>query len=243
MSKTVRALTCFSVLALAAGASAGEVETLVKQGNNAFQHEQYDSALERYQMAEAERPESPEIDYDIAGVLHKQEKYEEAVERYNKALNSQDASVNSRAQYNLGNTYFRMGDFAKAIASYQKALEADPSDLDAKFNLELSRRKLKDQLKPDEKQNKQDQQQQQQQQQDKQQDQKQQDQKKQEQQQSEQQDQQKQDQQNQQQAQEQKPISKEDAERILNALKDDEEDVQKKVSRQLTGGDYSGNDW
>jgi tetratricopeptide (TPR) repeat protein len=227
----------FSGVLIAASALAGSVESLIKEGNNAFRQEQYDSALERYQMAEAERPESPEIDYDIAGVLHKQEKYEEAVERYNKALNSQDASVNSRAQYNLGNTYFRMDDFAKAIASYQKALEADPSDLDAKFNLELARRKLKDQLKPDEKQNKPDQQQQQQQQ-DKQQDKKQQDQKKQEQQQNEQ-----QDQQDQQQAQEQKPISKEDAERILNALKDDEEDTQKKVSRQLTGGDYSGNDW
>jgi tetratricopeptide (TPR) repeat protein len=238
MHKTIRVLASLSVLVLAAGAIAGEVESLIKEGNNAFRQEQYDSALERYQMAEAERPESPEIDYDIAGVLHKQEKYEEAVERYNKALNSQDASVNSRAQYNLGNTYFRMGEYAKAIAGYQKALEADPSDLDAKFNLELARRKLKDQLKPDEQQ-KQDQPKQQQ---DKQQDQKQQDQQQNEQK-DQQQDQKKQDQQDQQQAQEQKPISKEDAERILNALKDDEEDVQKQVSRQLTGGDYSGNDW
>jgi len=242
MPKTIRVLASLSVLAIAAGAIAGEVESLVKEGNSAFRQQQYDAALERYQMAEAERPESPEIDYDIAGVLHQQEKYEEAIERYNKALNSQDASLHPWAQYNLGNTYFRMDDYANAITAYQKALEADPSDLEAKFNLELARRKLKDQLKPEEQQ-KQDQQNQQQQQQDQQQQEQQQNEQQDQQKQDQPQDQQQQDQQKQQQAQEQKPISKEDAERILNALKDDEEDVQKQVTRQLSGGDYNGNDW
>jgi len=237
MAKRSRILAYLAAVCLAASVMAGGVESLVKEGNNAFRQQQYDDALERYQMAEAERPESPEIDYDIAGVLHQQGKYEEAVERYNKALNSQESSLHPRVQYNLGNTYFRMGAFAKAITAYQKALEADPTDIEAKFNLELARRKLKDQLKPQEQEQNQNQQQQQQDQQP--QDQQQQDQQQQDQQQ---QNQQQQDQQ-QQQAQEQKPISKEDAERILNALKDDEEDVQKQVTRQLTGGDYNGNDW
>mgnify|MGYP001616573834 CR=1 FL=1 len=38
-------------------------------------------------------------------------------------------------------------------------------------------------------------------------------------------------------------MSKEDAERILNALKDDEKDIQKKVQRQVKAGNYSGKDW
>ncbi|MEW5795482.1 MAG: tetratricopeptide repeat protein [Candidatus Zixiibacteriota bacterium] len=218
---------------------AASVETLVKEGNMAFRAQKFNEALERYQMAETERPESPELDYNIAGVLYQQGKYEETVGRYNGALNSQDASIHPKTNYNLGNTYYRMGDYPNAITHYQKALEADPTDLDAKFNLELARKMLKEQLKPEQQENQQQQQKQQQDQQQQRQQQNQQEQEQQDQQQQQQQEQQQQPQQTEQ----QKPISKEDAERILNALRDDEQDQQKKVRRQISGGDYSGNDW
>lgn len=240
MSKVRRAVLGLSLLALVGSVVAADVKELIRLGNDAYRLQQYDQALEQYQIAETESPELPELDYNIADILHHQEKYEEAVERYNRALNSQDAALHPKINYNLGNTYFRMGDYPNAITSYQKALEADPNDIDAKFNLELARKMLKDQLQPEQQENQQDQQQQQQQQNQEQQDQQQEDQQQEEQQQEE---QQQQDRQDQQQAQEQKPISKEDAERILNALKDDEEDVQKQIRRQLTGGDYNGNDW
>ncbi|MCX6828508.1 MAG: hypothetical protein NT002_04430, partial [candidate division Zixibacteria bacterium] len=38
-------------------------------------------------------------------------------------------------------------------------------------------------------------------------------------------------------------MSKEDAERILNALKDDEKDLQKDVRRMEGPAVYEGNDW
>jgi Ca-activated chloride channel homolog len=227
---------------LATTVLAADVVNLVKSGNTAFKQQKYVEALQQYQLAETERPESPELDYNIAGVLYNQQKYEEAIQRYTKALNTPDAAMNPRVQYNLGNTYYKMGDFQKAITSFQKALEADPSDLEAKFNLELARKMLKENIKPDsEGQDQQNQQQQQQQQQDSTQQDKQQ-QPQPDQQQGQQKDQPDQQKQQDQQVQ-QKPISKEDAERILNALKDDEQDVQKKIKREVMGGDYNGNDW
>ena len=163
MNRTAPVLLGILVLLIGPAALAGEVEELVSAGNAAFRNEQYSEALEQYQIAETEIPESPELDYNIAGVLHHQEKYEEAVERYNHALNSQDASLHPNVQYNLGNTYYRMGDYPNAIAGYQKALEADPDDLDAKFNLELARKMLKENLQPEQQEQSQDNQQQQQQ--------------------------------------------------------------------------------
>lgn len=233
----------------AVSARAGKLEDAVDKGNKDFAQGKYDAALEQYQVAEAERPESPELEYNIAGVLHEQEKYEEAVDRYTKALNSEDIGVTANAHYNLGNTYFRMGDYQKAIESYQQALQLRPEDMDSKYNLELSRRLLKEQMQA-QPQDSTNQNQQKQQQQDEQQ------QQQQEQQQNDQQEQQQQGQQNeenkdqkdqqQQQSQQQvqdKPMSKEDAERILNALADDEQDVQKQIKRQMIGGDYVGKDW
>ena len=38
-------------------------------------------------------------------------------------------------------------------------------------------------------------------------------------------------------------MSQEDAERILNALRDDEQEIQEKIKRQRAVGDYTGKDW
>ncbi len=209
----------------------------VRKGNEAFNNKDYKTALEQYHIAEADIPESAELDYNIAGALFQQGAYEETVEKYTRALNTTDIDLEAKAHYNLGNTYYRMGDYMNAIKSYENALNLNPDDMEAKFNLELARRMLKEQTKP------QQQQQQQQQQQDQQQDQQQQDQQQQQQQQQQEQDQQQQDQQQQPQPRDEKEISREDAERILNALRDDEQDFQKELKKQKVSGDYIGKDW
>lgn len=236
-----KSLLFITIVLIAISVQADDYIDLVKKGNEALKAKDQKKALEYYRQAETEIPESPELNYNLGGALHEEGKYEEAVDRFQRSLNTVDTKLESASHYNLGNTYFRMQDFQKAIASYQEALNLNPDDMDAKFNLELARKMLKEQIKPQQ-QNQQKQQQQQQQ------DQK--DQQNQQQNQENQDQQQQQDQQEQKQQQDQKSpqpdkqkMNKEDAERILNALKDDEKDIQKKIQRQLRSGDYTGKDW
>ncbi|MCP4686298.1 MAG: tetratricopeptide repeat protein [bacterium] len=251
MKKTCGIYTVLLIVALLSATSvfADKATDAVSRGNEAFRNEEFKDALEQYQIAETEMPESPKLDYNIAGVHFSEGKYEDAVERYTRALNSTDMDIETSAYYNLGNTYYRMEDYQNAITSYQEALDNDPDFTEAKINLELARKMLKEQMKPQE-QEEQEQQQQEQQEQEQEQEEKkeeeQQEQEEQQQQQNQQQDDQdKKDQEQQQQQsqpQEQK-MSKEDAERILNALRDDERDIQKKIKRQVAVGDYTGKDW
>ncbi|MFH2036033.1 MAG: tetratricopeptide repeat protein [Candidatus Zixiibacteriota bacterium] len=218
---------------------ADEFNNLVKNGNEAFVDGDYKTALDYYHQAEVERPEMPELDYNIGSALYKEGKYEEAVDKLQSSMNTNNIQYEANAYYNQGNVYYQMGDYQNAITAYQNSLELNSEDLDAKYNLELARKMLKEQIKPDQQQ--QDQQQQQQPQ----------DQKDQEQQQEQQQpqeDEQKQEDQQQQQQQQQQQMnedemSKEDAERILNALKDDEKENQEEQKRFQAQGDYRGNDW
>ena len=217
----------------------------VKKGNEAYQNKEYKLALETYKGAEAELPESPALEYNMAGALHQQGNYEETVDKYTKALNSPDIALEAKAHYNLGNTYYRMNDFEKAIGSYQNALTIDPGDLDAKYNLELARRMLKEQGQPEQEQQQEDSQQQEKEEQDPQQqnqDQENEDQEKQ-QQQEKQDEQQPQDQQQEPEPSDDKDMDREDAERILNALRDDEQDLQKKIKRSVKAAAYTGKDW
>jgi len=242
-------LFCFVVV----DANADEISDLVRDGNIAFQANDLSAALEMYKEAESQIPKSPELTYNIASVLHEQGKYEEAVDLFKGALNSIGSATEASAHYNLGNSYFRSDDYVKAIESYQNALGLNPDDMDAKYNLELSRKMLKENSKAEQSE---DQKQQQQQQEKREQEQKQKDDENkdenedeqskegQNQQENQSQDQQQKQKQEQRQGEDDKKMSREDAARILNALRDDEQKQQEKSRRaKVQISDPDGEDW
>lgn len=69
---------------------------------------------------------------------------EYAAGRFPAAVAGYEALVKSRTWnaslfYNLGNAYFRSGDFGRAILNYERALALDPAQPEAKANLQLVR--------------------------------------------------------------------------------------------------------
>lgn len=155
-------VTCVSTSVLA------DYRKLNKKGNEAYSKRDIEQALKYYQEAEIEKPQEPVLEYNIGTALFEQAKYEDAVKRYSKALQTDNPEFQADAYYNLGSSFFRNEKYAEAISAYQKCLELKPDDVDAKYNLELSRKKLKEQAQQQQSQ-KQDQQQQNEEQQDEQQ--------------------------------------------------------------------------
>jgi len=205
----------------------------VKEGNQLFLEENYDQALNKYQDALLSDPENERIQFNVGNTRYQKKKYEEAIQDYQKVIGTEDFALEQQTYYNLGNTLYRMGKLPESILAYQQALKLNPNDIDSKYNLEYVRRKLKENA---DKQQQDPQQQQQQQEQQQQQNQGQQDQKKDE-------ENQQQEEQQQQQKQDENKLSKEDAERILNALKDDEKDLQKKRKMKTSGRRMVEKDW
>jgi len=221
-------------------AQAGRKQVL--EGNAAYAEEKYDAAANAYQDALIEDPASPVIQFNMGAAQYQTSDYEKAMEAFNKSLDTDDPLLQSRAYYNMGNTFYRTQKLQEAIQSYEQALKLNPEDEDAKYNLEFVRNKLKENSQPQQNQP-QDQQQQQQQDQQEQQQQDQQQQEQQQQEQNEEQEQQEQQEQQQQQAEERETeMSEEEAEQLLNALKEDQEDLQKKKA-QAVGGGRAGKDW
>ena len=69
-----------------------------------------------------------------------------AVYLYENILANQGESAD--IYYNLGNSYFKMDNIAKAIVNYEKALVLNPADGDIRFNLELAQSKTVDKVTP-----------------------------------------------------------------------------------------------
>lgn len=69
-----------------------------------------------------------------------------AIHLYENILANQGESAD--IYYNLGNSYYKMDNIAKAIVNYEKALVLNPGNGDIRFNLELAQSKTVDKVTP-----------------------------------------------------------------------------------------------
>ena len=69
-----------------------------------------------------------------------------AVELYESILKNDGESAD--IYYNLGNSYYKMDNIAKAVLNYERALLLNPGNGDIRFNLELARSKTVDKVTP-----------------------------------------------------------------------------------------------
>ena len=205
----------------------------LREGNKAFEKKQYDQAELAYRKAREEAKDPVKPDFNLGDALYKQKKYNKAATNFLSVAGKTNENIKKAdAFYNLGNTMIQTGKIDESIEAYKNALRLNPGDRDAKYNLSCALR-LKKQQQQQKQQQKQDKNQNQQ---DKQQQNKQNQQKNQQDQQN-QQNQQKKQQQNQQDKNRQQmqpsegKISKETAERLLQALANDEKKVQEKVKK------------
>ena len=79
-----------------------------------------------------------------ADEAYTQEQYDEAIRLYEQLLAEKGPSAD--VYYNLGNAYFRIDSLSAAILSWERALRIQPSDDDARFNLQLARSKTVDKI-------------------------------------------------------------------------------------------------
>ena len=114
----------------------------IKRGNAHYQAKAYDAALEAYQSAAKDRPEDAIIRYNLGTALYQKKQFEEAADEFRRSLDASDSVHRAQGYYNLGNAQIQLSDIEGAIRSYKSALRLNPADLDVKHNLELALEKL-----------------------------------------------------------------------------------------------------
>lgn len=220
----------------------------IREGNDLFEKQDFEKAEVEYRKAADKKANSFEAAFNMADALYKQQKYEEALQQFS-ALTKQEKNPERLGEifHNIGNTLLSMQKTGESIEAYKESLRHRPTSEATKYNLEFARQQQqqeqnqnkdnqdkdnqnqeqnqqgqnqdnKDQNKDEQNKDQQDQNQQNKDQQDKKDQQKN--------------DQNKQDQQQNDQRPQEGKISKEDAKRLLEALQNDEKNVQEKVQKQ-----------
>jgi Ca-activated chloride channel homolog len=127
---------------------------LIREGNRLYENKKYTDAEVSYRKALDKKNNSLEAGFNIGNTLYKQGKFDEASKQFSSMIEAtKDKSQLSKIHYNLGNSYFQEKKYQESVDAYKNALRNNPNDKDAKFNLSLAQRFLKQQQQ----QNKQDQ--------------------------------------------------------------------------------------
>ena len=112
------------------------------RGIEAYAQGRFGEALQKFLSARGLRPEDAALQHNTAAAMYKLGKFKEALEEFSRVEPGRHGVSRRDFHYNLGNTYYRMQQYAKALDHYKQALLSDPGDEDTKRNFELALRKL-----------------------------------------------------------------------------------------------------
>ena len=140
------------VLLLALTVSSG---ARASSGEDAFAAEDYLGAAEYYRQQLEKTPDSPELQYNFGASSYKNNMYDDAIQAFTSALESEDIELQKMSYFNLGNSHFQKGvesqqgdatatveEWKQAITAMDSVLKLTPDDEKAKNNREVIAKQL-----------------------------------------------------------------------------------------------------
>ena len=115
------------------------VKKEIRRGNKQYEEKKYSEAEIHYRKALEKDPKQLIANYNLGNALYKENQYAPSITKYQDVIGSaKDSSDLSGFYYNLGNAYFKSHNLDKSIEAYKQSLRINPEDQDAKHNLFLA---------------------------------------------------------------------------------------------------------
>ncbi len=120
-----------------------------------YRRGKYDEALKEYKQSLQHQGDDPRLHFNAGAAAYRDGQFEEAMKQFGEALTAPDLKLQQDAYYNLGNTFYQLGErvaeptkkidaWEKALKDYESTLKLDPKDTDAKFNEQYVQRLLEE---------------------------------------------------------------------------------------------------
>ena len=121
---------------------------LIKDGKKAYKEGDYKRSAKAFEELSIHNPRS-EVWFNLGNSYYKSGRYKMALSAYSKVV-TKDLEIEKAKLYNMANCYVKLGELEKAALFYQKVLKLG-DDEDAKANLALVLKALKEKKKQDKK--------------------------------------------------------------------------------------------
>jgi Ca-activated chloride channel homolog len=117
-----------------------------RKANEAFERGDYVQAVEYYQRAIEQDPDNARLHFNMGNALYELGRTDEAKESYDRFRNLTDNAVEqSFADYNTGRMLADQEQYDEALNFFREALKKNPDDDDARHNYELALRQQQQQ--------------------------------------------------------------------------------------------------
>ena len=148
--RNITSISFLIILSLSLNAQTSEEKqkkasrTLIRKGNSNYQNNNFKKAELNYRKALVVHPKSRTANFNLANTLYSQQKFQESIDYYEKCVDKSDDKLSrARTYHNLGNALFKANQVTEAIRAYENALKLNPSDMDTKYNLALAKKQQK----------------------------------------------------------------------------------------------------
>lgn len=138
-------LILYMLLLMPMLAMAQQDRDLIRSGNKFYRQKKYSAAEVDYRKAISKNPENPQALYNLGCALMMQNKSSEAVKFYEKASSVETNKMRkAKIYHNIGVICQSGKMYGEAIKAYSEALRNNPSDNETRYNLVLCKRLQKD---------------------------------------------------------------------------------------------------
>ncbi|MFC1736322.1 tetratricopeptide repeat protein [Candidatus Hydrogenedentota bacterium] len=116
-----------------------------------YKEKRYAEAKQKYSQAQVKDPDNPIISLNLGDAHYRVEELDEAAKAFSLSTAADEKLVASRANYNLGTAMVKAGApqqnmemLQQALGAYKNALILNPGNEDAKYNLEITQKLVKE---------------------------------------------------------------------------------------------------
>jgi len=121
----------------------GETINHIYEGNKEADSEKYSEAEIKYRKALSISPEETKALYNLGNTHFNDKNFDEASQRFFQTQKfSKDKNEKHMAFHNMGNVFMKKKDYAKAVESYKNALRNNPKDDQTRYNYALAKELL-----------------------------------------------------------------------------------------------------
>lgn len=115
-------------------------------GNQLYQQQKYPEAEQYYRQSVEKSQASIEGNFNLGDAFYKQKKYDDAAKKFTDiATSANNKAIKAQAYHNLGNTLLESKKLEESIAAYKKSLINNPKDNETRYNLAYAQEMLKQQ--------------------------------------------------------------------------------------------------
>tara|TARA_B110000003_G_scaffold50531_1_gene49551 strand:+ start:1930 stop:2718 length:789 start_codon:yes stop_codon:yes gene_type:complete len=121
----------------------GDIINHIYEGNEEADQKKYSEAEIKYRKALSISPEETKALFNLGNTHFNDKDFDEASQRFFQTQKfSKDKNEKHMAFHNMGNVFMKKKDYAKAVESYKNALRNNPKDDETRYNYALAKELL-----------------------------------------------------------------------------------------------------